>query len=667
MFDSVLIANRGEIAVRIARTCRELGIRTIAVFSDADRDAPHVRACDEAVHIGPAPATESYLVTRRILEAAQQTGAQAIHPGYGFLSENADFARAVGDAGLTWIGPAPETIVLMGDKAAAKVLMREHGVPVVQGIEGNLTDDEILAVADAQVGFPLLVKAVAGGGGKGMRAVHSAADLPDALLAARREARNAFGDDQLLLEQLIVRPRHIELQVFGDTFGNVVHLGERDCSVQRRHQKVVEETPSPALDDALRAEMAAAAVAAARAVDYVGAGTVEFILGEDGRFAFLEMNTRLQVEHPVTELVTGTDLVAWQLAVAAGQALPKTQDEITFTGHALEVRLYAEDPANGFLPQTGTVLDWSPPAGARVDDGVGAEVSRFYDPMLAKIIVHADDRNAAITAMLAALADTRLFGVNTNLGFLADVVGHPAFAEGDVTTAFLDEHDISASTAAPSAAALAAAAAVRAKRPAARLRQRTRPDPFSTIGPWRASGVGGQVVRFDDGPPALVTTATTDDVVVRVGEDAHTVSIRRLTRGRGRARRAHVTPIGHDGRPGGQVQLVVATSRDDDDVWVHADGRVHRVTTPAPTRHADLGALAGDAAFQAPMPGSVIAVNVADGQHVTAGTTLVVVEAMKMEQPIIAPTDGTVDAVHVTAGSTVDAGQLLLSFTADED
>ena len=512
MFDCVLVANRGEIARRVMRTCRELDVRTVAIYSDADVDAPHVADADVAVRVGPAPATESYLDVDAVVHAAVSAGAQAVHPGYGFLSENAAFAQAVMDAGLAWVGPSPDAIRLMGDKAAAKARMRDAGVPVVPGVDATeMDDDELVAACRDEVGFPLLLKAVAGGGGKGMRPVHEESELADAIAAAKREAAAAFGDDRLIVERLITRPQHVEIQVFGDTHGDVVHLFERDCSIQRRHQKIVEETPSPSIDDEMRQAMGRAAVEAARAVDYVGAGTVEFIVeglaaslddAHTGEFFFLEMNTRLQVEHPVTELVTGQDLVAWQLQVASGQPLPCAQDELTQTGHAIEVRLYAEDPAAGFLPQTGTVTRYAVPSGpgVRVDSGVedGTVVPRFYDPMLAKLVVHGEDRDAAVARMRALLARTVLHGVRTNLGHLADVVAHPAFGAGEVDTGFLDRHLPEWAPAPAAEDDLAAVAAVLAHH-GARTPSGDPTDPWRRLGPWRVGPAGGTPVRLVDG------------------------------------------------------------------------------------------------------------------------------------------------------------------------
>ncbi|MGM0578253.1 MAG: acetyl-CoA carboxylase biotin carboxylase subunit [Myxococcota bacterium] len=495
----VLIANRGEIAVRIARSCRALGIETVAVHSEADAAAPHVLAADLAVGIGPPPAAESYLDVQRVLEAARETGADAIHPGYGFLSENADFARAVADAGLIWIGPSPESIEEMGSKIASRRAMEAAGVPVVPGMEvGDDTPDEIVAAAKSSIGFPVLVKASAGGGGKGMRAVHDPKDLPAALEGARREAASAFGDGTVYLEKLLVRPRHVEIQVFGDSHGHAVHLMERECSIQRRHQKILEETPSPALDEALRQQMGEAAVAAAQAVDYVGAGTVEFMLTPDGDFYFLEMNTRLQVEHPITEEVLGVDLVAAQIAVARGEALPWRQEDLEPRGHAIEVRLYAEDPSKGFLPATGRLLRYRPPEGPgiRHDGGVaeGGEVGTYYDPMLAKLIARGATRREAIGRMREALSRWEIHGVVTNLGFLLQVLDHPTFEAGDTHTGFIDEEmaDVDLGAPEPDEDALIAVALADRLRPGAAEApvgggegEGDPVSPWRTLGAWR--------------------------------------------------------------------------------------------------------------------------------------------------------------------------------------
>jgi len=490
----VLIANRGEIAVRVARACREQGITSVAVFSDVDRDAPHVRAADDAVAIGPAPARESYLRVAGLLEAARSADADAVHPGYGFLAENAAFARAVIEAGLTWIGPSPEAIATMGDKVAARATVAATGVPVVPGAE--LTGDEVGAACRraGELGYPVLVKAAAGGGGKGMRTVTREDDLADALRAAGREAAAAFADARVYLEKVVERPRHVEVQVLGDQHGTLLHLGERECSVQRRHQKVLEETPCPVMTEALRARMTEAALAVARAVGYTSAGTVEFLLDPDGRFYFLEMNTRLQVEHPITEWCTGIDLVAAQLRVASGEPLGITQADVAFRGHAIEVRVCAEDPAAGFLPSAGRILLLREPAGAgvRVDSGVetGTTVPLEYDPLLAKLSVWAADRDRAIRRLEAGLRETVLLGPTTNLAFLQDVLAVPAFRAGATHTGFLDEHcaDWTPEPVEVEAAAAVAALAGLALRPARATAPSASPSAWDTLGRWRLGG-----------------------------------------------------------------------------------------------------------------------------------------------------------------------------------
>jgi acetyl/propionyl-CoA carboxylase alpha subunit len=647
MVTRVLIANRGEIARRIIRTCRELGIGTVAVYSDADTDAPHVSEADLAVRLGPAPAPASYLDADRLLDAATRTGCDAVHPGYGFLAEDAAFAREVEAAGLTFVGPPAEVIALMGDKAAAKRHLAAAGVPVIPGEDRDDLDDDALLAAAEQVGYPLMVKAVAGGGGTGMRVVADAGGLPSALLAARREARGAFGDDRVILERLVAAPRHLEVQVMADAHGNVVHLFERECTVQRRHQKLVEEAPSAVVDAQLRARLTEAAVTATRAVGYRGAGTLEFLLdgttlGDDEpRFAFLEMNTRLQVEHPVTELVTGIDLVAWQLEIAAGRPLPLQQEAIARQGHAVEVRLYAEDPLEQ-LPQTGTIhaLHLPEGPGIRCDVGIatGSVVPRHYDPMLGKLIAHGRDRDEAIDRLRDALARTSVRGVVTNLELAEAVLAHPAFAAADLTTAFLTDH-LGGWAPPPLAPASLADAAIA-------LHEDSRTDrsgsPWSTLGALRTGG-GAWSLRLHDrlrGPQA----------------DVHQLQVR------ARGTRTEVTLAGHIVEPGGGSDLEVLGRPGTRTVWLHRDGRTRVLDELAPTRHADASAPTGTATFTAPMPGTVIAVEVRGGEVVTAGTVLAVVEAMKMEHPVRAPVDGTVTAVHVHPGQAVEAATVLLAF-----
>ncbi len=483
MFSKVLIANRGEIACRVIRSCRARGLRTVAVVSEADRHALHARLADEAVEIGAAPPRESYLNIERLIQACKATGTQAVHPGYGFLSENAEFAEACAAAGLVFIGPPAEAIRLMGNKAEAKRRMREAGVPCIPGYDGTDQSDATLTREAEKIGLPLMIKAAAGGGGRGMRRVADFAELPAALASARSEAQSAFGSGELILEYALTAPRHVEVQVFADTQGNVIHLGERDCSIQRRHQKVIEEAPSPAVNHELRARMGEVAVQAARAIGYVGAGTIEFLLDTNGEFFFMEMNTRLQVEHPVTELITGLDLVDLQLRVAAGEPLPLAQEDVRLDGHAIEARLYAENPDAGFLPQTGTLLRWQVPAGVRVDAGVdsGTEITSHYDPLLAKIIAHGQTRDEARQKLIAALRDTTALGLATNKAFLVGCLEHPEFFAGRATTDFIAAHFAPQADADPRSELLAAAALIFAQASAARL-----PQPELAF--WRSSG-----------------------------------------------------------------------------------------------------------------------------------------------------------------------------------
>ena len=667
MFDSVLVANRGEIAVRVIRTLRRFGIRAIAVYSDADADAPHVRAADVAVRLGPTPAAESYLNTERVLAAAGETGAQAIHPGYGFLSENAGFARACAGAGIVFIGPPPEAIEAMGDKIRAKQAVEPAGVPVVPGLHRPGLDDATLIAAADGIGYPLLVKAAAGGGGKGMRIVRAAGELAESLAAARREARNAFGDDDVLLERYLERPRHIEIQVLADTFGNVVHLGERECSLQRRHQKVIEEAPSPVLDPAMRARMGEAAVEAARACGYTGAGTVEFIVPHTPagqtpeEFFFLEMNTRLQVEHPVTELVTGLDLVEQQVRVAAGEKLSFTQDDVTLTGHAVEARLYAEDPARGFLPTGGRILVYEEPTGEgiRIDSGVaaGVDVGSAYDPMLAKVIAYGPDRATALGRLDTALRDLTLLGPATNGAFLRLLLAHPDVVAGALDTSLAERiadelpppglpHDV-----------LVAAAMARllALEPQEEL-----VDPFAIPGGWRIGEPAWTVWRLraegGDSQPVDVRVrgrasaaevAVADEAPVPAGarrEGPHRILVTFAgeTRRYAYAERAGTALLGRDGA-----------------TWaIREEDRLEAA------RHHEQGGAAGP--LTAPMPGTVTVVEVVVGDQVGAGQTLLVVEAMKMEHPIKAPLDGVVAELLVAAGDRVDMDQRLAVVTPAE-
>ncbi|MFE0917187.1 acetyl-CoA carboxylase biotin carboxylase subunit [Streptomyces nigra] len=641
MFDTVLVANRGEIAVRVIRTLRALGVRSVAVFSDADADARHVREADTAVRIGPAPAAESYLSVERLLEAAARTGAQAVHPGYGFLAENAGFARACADAGLAFIGPSADAISLMGDKIRAKETVKAAGVPVVPGSSGSGLTDAELADAAREIGMPVLLKPSAGGGGKGMRLVRDEALLADEIAAARREARASFGDDTLLVERWIDRPRHIEIQVLADGHGNVVHLGERECSLQRRHQKIIEEAPSVLLDEVTRAGMGEAAVQAARSCGYRGAGTVEFIVpgGDPSSYYFMEMNTRLQVEHPVTELITGIDLVEWQLRVAAGERLAFGQDDIRLTGHAVEARVCAEDPARGFLPSGGTVLKLREPQGdgVRTDSGLseGTEVGSLYDPMLSKVIAYGPDRATALRRLRAALAETVTLGVPTNAGFLRRLLAHPAVVAGELDTGLVERVvDDLVSTEVPEEV-YEAAAAVRLD--ALRPRGDGWTDPFAVPSGWRLGGTPRPVsfplrVREPvEYTPRGSATVTDDEVSVTLDGVRHTF------------RRA-ADWLGRDGD--------AWHVRDHDPVAASLTGAAH----------------AGADSLTAPMPGTVTVVKVAVGDEVTAGQSLLVVEAMKMEHVISAPHAGTVAELDVTPGTTVAMDQVLAVVTpAEED
>jgi geranyl-CoA carboxylase alpha subunit len=655
-FRKVLVANRGEIAVRICRTARRLGYATVAVYSDADAASPHLLAADEAVHLGPATASESYLSIPKVLAAARLTGADAVHPGYGFLSENAAFARACADAGLTFIGPPADAIDAMGNKARAKRAMLAAGVPCVPGYEGEGQSDADFEAAAASLGYPIMVKAAAGGGGRGMRVVERAEGLRGALASARREAENAFKSGELLLEKAVIAPRHIELQIFADTHGNVVHLGERDCSVQRRHQKVLEESPSPAVSAELRAKMGASAVAAARACGYVGAGTVEMLLASDGAFYFLEMNTRLQVEHPVTEAVTGEDLVEWQLRVARGEPLPKTQEELALTGHAIEARLYAEDPARDYLPQTGTVVRFRPAGDVRFDHGVadGFVVSPHYDPMIAKVIAHGPTRDDARRKLAAALRATTLFGVVTNKAFLAAICEDDAFAHGLATTAFLGREFADHPTRQPSeppahAFALAALAAY--------LESAAKNGIEPSFIGWRSGSPIDSVVVLENGGcrrelylSALGMGAFGRRYRVRCPEVLELEIVRQD--------QEHLAFV-MDG-----VRRELRFLLRDDVVWTD-DGRAtlafDDLTYRPAERHAgSTGTLA------APLDGKVIDVRVTAGDDVKKGQVLLVIEAMKMEHRIEADVDGRVALVHVEPGAQVKTRQLLLVLAGTE-
>ena len=655
----VLVANRGEIASRIIRTCRDMGIATVAVFSDADASAPYVREAGEAIRLGESAASASYLNSAKLLDAAQRTGADAVHPGYGFLAENAEFASACRRAGLAFIGPQPEVIEQMGSKREAKLRMAAAGVPVVPGYQGEDQSDDRFLAAARELGLPVMVKASAGGGGKGMRVVEHEADMPGALAGARREARSAFGDDTLILEKAIAAPRHIEFQIFGDLHGNIIHLGERECTIQRRHQKIVEETPSTALSPELRVRMGEAAITVGRALGYSNAGTVEFILDSDGSFYFLEVNTRLQVEHPVTEMVTGLDLVRWQILVEEGHPLPWRQDEVLFTGHAVEVRVYAEDPANSFLPATGTIALWRPPAGngVRCDDGIatGSAVSPYYDPMLAKISAHGTDRAEALRRLDAALAGTTLFGVRNNLDFLRRILLHPAHLAGKLSTAFIqryaddlfvppsnDRDDLTSSRLAALVAAL--------------QRQLATSDPLR----WRNNPNRPVVEHFDAlGDHSGDGASASCEIEVRLtplGRDAFAAS---LTLPEGE-RRLDVRVCERAG-PDLTLELdghrihTVAVEAGGGTWWVRVGTATHTLHWCAPLPVPGWRSAAGGS-LAAPMPGQVIAVLVREGQPVAAGDPLLILEAMKMEHTVRSPRDGVVTAVRYHAGEQVPAG-----------
>ena len=659
MFKSVLVANRGEIACRVFRTARRMGLRTIAVHSEADRNALHVREADEAVLIGPAPARESYLDAAKVLAAAKATGAEAIHPGYGFLSENADFAEAVMAAGLVWIGPPPAAIRAMGLKDAAKSLMIEAGVPVTPGYLGEDQSLERLQKEADAIGYPVLIKAVAGGGGKGMKKVDRAEDFADGLASAQREGQSSFGDPRVLIEKYITRPRHIEVQVFGDSHGTVVHLHERDCSLQRRHQKVIEEAPAPGMDAATRKAVTDAAVRAAKAVNYEGAGTIEFIAdASEGlkadRIWFMEMNTRLQVEHPVTEAITGVDLVEWQLRVAAGEPIPLKQADIPLNGWAMEARLYAEDPANGFLPSIGKLDHFVMPDNARVDTGVerGGEVSQFYDPMIAKLIVHEETREEAAEALADACASVEVWPVKTNAGFLVRCLEHPRFVEGDVDTGFIGAEEVSLAAAAPSAKTTAAALATVGLRADESLRS-------NEVSPWND---GLFAFRMNGEPQTPV-------VLYRDGERVSGVLSGDY---RGGAPRHSAFDVHLDDEAFQAIGIPAYVFIDGEQVsGAHTgDGRVVVFEEGdafefSPRLRGGPGAgPASDGALRAPMPGKIVAVPAKPGDTVAKGQPVVVLEAMKMEHALVAPFDGVVGEIAVSVGDQVTDGTVLATVEA---
>ncbi len=672
MLDSLLIANRGEIACRVIRTARAMGIRTIAVYSDADAGALHVTMADDAVHIGPSPAAESYLNIPVIIAAAKRTGASAIHPGYGFLSENPLFAEACANAGIIFVGPPASAMRAMGAKDAAKRLMEKANVPVVPGYHGDNQDAAFLAEQAVKIGFPVLIKAVAGGGGRGMRRVDHAGEFAGALESAMRESKAAFGDDKVLIERYMAKPRHIEIQVFADSHGNAVHLYERDCSIQRRHQKVIEEAPAPGMPLAMREKMGAAAVQAAKAIGYLGAGTVEFIadasngLREDS-FYFIEMNTRLQVEHPVTEMITGQDLVEWQLRVAMGETLPLVQSQIPLNGHAFEVRLYAENPATGFLPSTGKLRHLRFPEsenGVRIDTGVreGDEVSMFYDPMIAKLIVHGVDRTQARKRLCAALEAVQIAGPAGNASFLRAIAVHPAFADGDVDTGFIERHLAILVPASDGVAAndtvlaLASLAVLQVRGQRACRAAAGSGDPYSpwfrTDG-WRANAAGREILRFmSNGADVSITVEyATDCVILNLpGSQLHTRAV--LADGQLTAEL--------DGR-----KISAGVNIDGARISVMLMGHAHVVDVYDPVHDAEQEE-GGSGDIVAPMSGKLISVHVKAGDTVKKGDPLAVLEAMKMENTLTAPADGVVAEVNYAAGEQVDEGAVVVSFKQPE-
>jgi 3-methylcrotonyl-CoA carboxylase alpha subunit len=662
MFERVLIANRGEIACRVIRTCRRLGIHTIAVYSEADRDAQHVRLADEAWPIGGPRPADSYLRGEVILDVAKKSGAQAIHPGYGFLSENTNFARTCADAGIAFIGPRPESIDAMGSKAAAKALMEKHAVPLVPGYHGENQDAAFLAEQARKTGFPLMIKATAGGGGKGMRIVRSEPEFADALASAQRESASSFGDTRVILERYVEHPRHIEFQVFGDNHGQVIHLNERECSAQRRYQKVLEETPSPFLDAARRRAMGEAAVAAAKAVDYVGAGTVEFIVAQNGDFFFMEMNTRLQVEHPVTEMTLGLDLVEWQLRIAAGQPIPLQQAQVHAHGHAIEVRLYAEDPDQNFLPSSGKLLTLRLPASSahvRLDGGVieGDTVTIFYDPMIAKLIVFDTDRTQALQRLREALAACEIIGPKSNIGFLERLARHPAVVEGRIDTGYLDRHleEFLTGEVAPADPVLfaAATAALLHDEHAVSASNSDPHSPWAKADAWRIGHAGKRII-------ALTLREQRYDVEARGHDGTY-----QLRHGEATCE-VHGARL-HDGNLSARFDgesLRVPLRTDAAHVLLHdTNGQRYSFTRAAAFAWESKDATGGNQVI-APMPGRIVLVKAKAGDTVEQGQELLVMEAMKMELSLKAPRAGTIESISAEQGEFVEADAVLVRFTA---
>ncbi|WP_194755903.1 acetyl/propionyl/methylcrotonyl-CoA carboxylase subunit alpha [Aliidiomarina indica] len=649
----ILIANRGEIACRVIRTAREMGIKTVAVYSDADRNAQHVIQADEAVYIGGSASSESYLRAERIIAAAQETGAQAVHPGYGFLSENEDFASALSDAGLIFIGPPVAAIAAMGSKSAAKKIMHEAGVPLVPGYHGDDQSDDLLAAEAEKIGYPVLLKAAYGGGGKGMRVVETASEFHEALASARREAKAGFGNDKMLVEKFITQPRHVEIQVFCDQHGNALYLAERDCSVQRRHQKVIEEAPAPGLTPELRKAMGEAAVRAAQAIDYVGAGTVEFLFDERQDFYFMEMNTRLQVEHPVTEMITGIDLVDWQIRVAAGDVLPLEQDDIELDGHAFEARIYAENANENFMPSTGNVTFLRHPENSpysRWDSGIiqGDDVTAFYDPMIAKLIVWDEDRDSALRRLRHALRDTRIAGVTTNTDYLYRIADHQAFRDGAVTTRFIEQYGDALLAQAPDLDeqdALLVLAAHIIRQQQANHGQ----DPWSQASGWRVNAAAKQHIE-------LLPNNSDTPVKMNLTQDGNTIHWADADR--------TITLLPHGAVAVGNKRFTPEVAEVGTALTLFSDyGRfdARRYDAVAELIHEEEAG-----ALTAPMNGTIVAVNVKAGDTVTEGQALVIMEAMKMEYTIRAPFNGSVDNVFFAAGELVSDGAELISLTAAE-
>jgi 3-methylcrotonyl-CoA carboxylase alpha subunit len=667
MFDKILIANRGEIACRVIRTAKAMGIRTVAVYSTADADARHVAMADEAHYIGEAPARESYLLADKILEVAKTSGAQAVHPGYGFLSENAGFAAACAASGITFIGPPVESIEAMGSKSAAKTIMEQASVPLVPGYHGKDQTPVLLQAESEKIGYPQLIKACAGGGGKGMRVVENAAGFATALEAVKREASASFGDDSVLLERYLTKPRHVEIQVFADTGGDVLHLFERDCSIQRRHQKVLEEAPAPGMTTELRNKMGEAAVAAARAIGYVGAGTVEFLLDEDGSFYFMEMNTRLQVEHPVTEMITGQDLVQWQLLVAAGEPLPCAQDDLAISGHAIEARVYAEDPDRDFLPSIGRLRHLRAPQEnihVRIDTGVrqGDEVSIHYDPMIAKLIVWDSNRSAALRRLSQALGEFQVVGVKTNIDFLSAVTAHKAFVEADLDTGFIAKHEAElfheGTPASDKTLALACMDVLLRRTAEAQADAAESSDPCSpwnlTSG-WRLNSDNFHDLTFIDGEKTVTVTAhyRPDGYQLDLPNGPLLVS-------------GELASSGDLSADIGGARIKATVVRHAEELIIMGSGFNHRLIEHDPY------ALSGEedeggGKLVAPMPGKIVSVMVETGEDVEKGAPLMILEAMKMEHTIVAPADGVVAQVNFRVDDQVGEGDELLSFVIDED